>query len=84
MDNTSELVKEMIEYCNEKQNYSYYELKDYAIKNRPDWEEVLRKKHPRECIAWYLRDAIRKCRKEGIPHPTLIESVEKIVSNNKE
>lgn len=82
MYNTSELVKEMIEYCNDKQNYSYYELKDYAIKNRPDWEEVLRKKHPRECIALYLHSAIRKCRSEGIHHRTLIESIEHICKTN--
>ena len=35
MDEISLKVKEMVEFCDETQNYSYYELKDYAIKNRP-------------------------------------------------
>ena len=78
MDEISLKVKEMVEFCDETQNYSYYELKDYAIKNRPDWVEVLNKKGPRTCIAEYLRSARCVCKKQGIYQPTLIESIEKI------
>jgi hypothetical protein len=78
MEKTTKLLSEMMDFCKERQNYSYYELKHYAIKNRPDWVEVLNKKNTRSCIAEYLRSARRKCRKNGIPQPTLMESISKI------
>jgi hypothetical protein len=78
MEKTTKLLIEMMDFCKERQNYSYYELKHYAIKNRPDWVEVLNKKRARSCIAEYLRSARRVCKKNGIQQPTLMESMSKI------
>lgn len=74
LDDT-EIAKQMINYCNSIQNYSYYELMFYAADNRPDWADVLRKKGPRSCIAEYLQSARRECRAKGIKKPTLYESM---------
>ena len=72
------LVKEMIDYCKERENYSYYELAAYAKRHRRDWDAVLRKKNPRQFIAYYLRDARSACKKAGIKQPTMEESLKRI------
>ena len=47
------LLEEMIDFINKEKIYLYLELRDYAIKNRPDWSEILRKKkYIRHIIAY--------------------------------
>ncbi len=78
LDITDTLLKQILDYVETIQNFSYYELKYYAENNRPDWAAVLKHKPSRTCIAEYLRGRRRECRRNGIPQPTLYESMRKI------
>ena len=74
---------EMMKYCEVNQNYSYVELRNYAMKNNPEWTETLRKKNPRMTIDEYLKSARREARKRGFEVPTLMESLDKNVSQSE-
>ena len=77
-DEAVRCVAEMVEYCREFQNYSYYELKQYAFDNRSDWYAVLCKKNYRMTISEYLKSCRQECKRNGISQPTLYESLKRI------
>jgi len=59
------IVKEIIEYCDKEQNYSYVELREYAEKCNSDWSSALRNKNARMAISEYLKSKRRDLKKKG-------------------
>ena len=70
-NNRIEFIEEMIAYAKETGNYSYYDLKAYAIKEHPEWLEVFENRKLRTCIATYLKSAKRKA-KAKYPTPLYV------------
>ncbi len=58
MDKTK-TMQEIIDYCKHEENYSYYDMKAYAFKNKPDWIDALTDRSFRATIATYLKSAQR-------------------------
>lgn len=50
-----QIIKEIEDYCNKKQNYSYYDMKAYAYRNKPKWIKALKNKNCRTAISYYLK-----------------------------
>ena len=59
MDYTS-ILKEIVDYCDKEQNYSYYDMKAYAYENKPEWIDALRYVKFRLFVADFLKSAQRK------------------------
>ncbi len=78
MRDVAEIVKEIIDYCEREQNYSYVELRKFANNNEPEWASVLRKKYPRMAVSEYLKSKRKKLKENGIKQPTLKESLNKV------
>ena len=78
MQDVEILVKEIIEYCDKEQNYSYVELREYAKREKSDWSGVLNNKNTRMIISEYLKGMRKELKKKGIHQPTLEESLNKI------
>jgi hypothetical protein len=78
MRDIATIVEEIIEYCNKEQNYSYLELREYAIKNKLDWSWALSNKNARMAISEYLKGKRKKLKSIGIQQHTLEESLNKL------
>ncbi|MCR5053445.1 MAG: hypothetical protein K6A69_01210 [Lachnospiraceae bacterium] len=73
------IYKEIINYAKSEENYSYYEIEEYAYLNKPEWYEALhRSHHIRSMVAEYFRGARKKQKMEGKNPRSLAESIEKI------
>ena len=66
-DQDIQIIKEIMDYCKNENNWSYYDMKAYAFLNKPKWIEALRKKNIRTIIALYLRSAKKE---SGTPYKT--------------
>lgn len=53
---------EIMNYCEKESNYSYYDMKTYAINNKPDWYEFLRSRKNARLVGIVLQDM--KCIKK--------------------
>lgn len=53
----SNLLKEVMDYANKNDQYSYYELKAYMVEHKPEWREVFEDKDTRLCLSTYLKSA---------------------------
>lgn len=58
---------EIIAYCDKTNNYSYYDMKAYAYKNKPEWIEALNTKWIRVSVAEHLKWAKRN---KGLKYET--------------
>lgn len=56
----TKIIKEILDYCEEKQMFSYYEMMTYACENKPEWVEAMKDRNSRSVVSLCLRDAHRK------------------------
>ncbi|MCD8327241.1 MAG: hypothetical protein LUC90_11370 [Lachnospiraceae bacterium] len=46
-------------YCDKEANYSYYDMKEYALRNKPEWVDFLKNRNNARFIAETLKSAKR-------------------------
>jgi macrodomain Ter protein organizer (MatP/YcbG family) len=84
-DDLMRLIREIKDYVNSSENYSYVELEEYARLNNQEWYDAL--KHSRTLrghIANYLQGARRKQIYNGEHPRTRLQSVDKIIKEREE
>lgn len=79
-DDKVELLTEILDYIDEFQQYSYYELRAYMVEYRPDWEPAFTDRNMRSQISAYLSSA---CKEEGIKRKPVQESLHILVEANE-
>lgn len=62
----TEIAMEMVDFCEDQEGFSYYDLKAYAYNNdKQEWIDLLKSKKYRQFIAIYLRS---KRKSDGIKY----------------
>ena len=80
-DALAKTMLEIMKYVDNSKQYSFYELKAYMLKNRPEWEPVFNDKRTRAALATYLKS---KRKSNDVKVKAMFESYDILLKTEEE